>query len=90
MELKEFLEKVVGSGSISENEDGTWNITPFEIDRRNKYISFKGERVQNYNNTDIAIVESIVNGMNYAYGIAIKDVVNSGNVSQSIKPFKFI
>ena len=89
MELKEFLEKVVGSGSIHFTEDG-WQLKPFEINTGGRYISFKGQRVQNYGNTDPSIVESIVQGMNYAYGMAIKDVVGSGNVSQSIKPFKFI
>jgi hypothetical protein len=89
MDLKEFLEKVVGTGSIYLNEDG-WEIKPFEINAGGRYISFKGQRFQNYGNTDPYIVESIVQGMNYAYGMAIKDVVGSGNVSQSIKPFKFI
>lgn len=89
MDLKEFLEKVVGTGSIYLNEDG-WEIKPFEINTEGRYISFKGQRFQNYGNTDPSIVESIVQGMNYAYGMAIKDVVGSGNVSQSIKPFKFV
>lgn len=89
MELKDFLEKVVGSGSIYLTEEG-WEIKPFEINTRGGYISFKGERVQNFGNTDPSIVEAIVQGMNYSYGMAIKDVVGSGSVSQSIKPFKFV
>jgi hypothetical protein len=89
MDLKEFLEKVVGSGLIHLSEGG-WEIKPFEINTGIRCITFKGERIQDYGNTDPYILESIVQGMNYAYGMAIKDVVGSGNVSQSIKPFKFI
>jgi|688.fasta_scaffold03964_27 hypothetical protein len=88
MELKEFLEKVVGTGSIID-DDGSYSVRPFEINHEGKYISFKGQRVQNYYSTDIAIVDSIVNGMNYGYSMALKNVIDSGSVSQSIKPFKF-
>jgi len=88
MELKEFLEKVVGTGSIID-DDGSYSVKPFEINREGKFISFKGQRVQDYYNTDITIVEHIVHSMNYGYSMALKNVIDSGSVSQSIKPFKF-
>lgn len=89
MELKEFLEKVVGPGSVID-DDGSYSVKPFEINSEGKFISFKGQRVQNYHNTDIAIVENIVHGMNYGYSMALKNVIDSGSVSQNIKPFKFV
>lgn len=100
MELREFLNKVVGQGSITQNEEGQWNIKPYEIvtTRRergyiNGYIAFKGERFQEFSgddHNDLRMVHSLVESLNYGYGSAIKDVVLNGNVGESIKPFKFL
>lgn len=100
MELREFLNKVVGQGSITQNEEGQWSIKPYEIvtTRRergyvNGYIAFKGERFQEFSGDDVndlRIINSIVESLNHGYASAIKDVVLNGNVGESIKPFKFI
>jgi hypothetical protein len=45
MELKEFLEKVVGTGSIID-DDGSYSVRPFEINHEGKYISFKVQILQ--------------------------------------------
>lgn len=99
MELKEFLDKVVGSGSLYQNEDGLWKIQPYEIvvednDRGyvSGFISFKGERFQNFNSSgqELKTVEGFVESLNHGYTQAIKDVVINGNIGNTIKPFKFV
>ena len=100
MELREFLNRVVGQGSVTQNEEGQWSIKPYEIVtvRRergyiNGYIAFKGERFQEFSGDDVndlRIVNGIVESLNHGYASAIKDVVLNGNVGESIKPFKFL
>lgn len=101
MELREFLNKVVGQGSITQNEEGQWSIKPYEIvtikregGYINGYITFKGERFQDFSgyegtNTE-QMVNTIVESLNHGYASAIKDVVLKGNIGESIKPFKFV
>jgi len=100
MELREFLNRVVGQGSITQNDEGQWSIKPYEVvitsrngDHVNGFISFKGERFQEFNgdaHNDLRIVNGIVESLNHGYAAAIKDVVLKGNVGETIKPFKFV
>jgi len=99
MELKEFLDKVVGSGSLHQNDDGLWKIQPYEIviEDNNRghisgFLSFKGERFQDFSASgqDIKTVEGFVESLNHGYTQAIKDVIINGNIGNTIKPFKFV
>ena len=100
MDLQEFLNNVVGMGSITQNEDGLWKIKPYEIievsrtsNYVNGYISFKGVRFQDFSgdiSNDLRIVEGMVDSLNHGYAQAVKDVVLNGNVGSTIKPFKFV
>lgn len=100
MELREFLYRVVGQGSVTQNGEGEWSIKPYEIvittrerNHVNGYISFKGERFQEFTAdvfNDLKIIETIVESLNHGYGSAIKDVILNGNINETIKPFKFI
>ena len=74
MELREFLNRVVGQGSITQNDEGQWSIKPYEVvitsrngDHVNGFISFKGERFQEFNgdaHNDLRIVNGIVESSN--------------------------
>ena len=101
MELREFLNRVVGQGSVTQNDEGQWSIKPYEVvitsrngdDYVNGFISFKGERFQEFSGdarNDLRIVNGLVESLNHGYASAIKDVVINGNVGESIKPFKFL
>jgi len=101
MELREFLNRVVGQGSITQNDEGQWLIKPYEVvitsrnsdDYVNGFISFKGERFQEFSGdvrNDLRIVNGLVGSLNHGYAAAIKDVVLKGNVGETIKPFKFV
>jgi hypothetical protein len=101
MELQEFLNNVVGMGSVSKNEAGQWKIEPYEIIieeesalRKSGYIAFKGIRFQNFlvstRSDEFKTVQGMVESLNYGYATAIKDVVDKGNVDSVIKPFKFV
>jgi len=99
MDLQDFLNKVVGMGSVSQNEAGQWKVRPYEIviqednaHSKHGYISFKGEMFQRFNCTlgDFKTVEGMLESLNYGYAAAIKDVVTLGNVDSVIKPFKFV
>jgi len=99
MDLREFLNNVVGMGSIDQNEDGHWMITPYELvtSDRNRinitgHISFKGQRFQEFTctETDLRTVMGMVESLNHGYTQAIKDVVENGVIGSTIKPFKFV
>lgn len=99
MELQEFLNKVVGMGSLSHDDEGRWKIQPFEVvttDESNYskkgYITFKGARFQEFHCSleDFKTVQGMNESLNYGYTQAIKDVLVNGNVSSTIKPFKFV
>ena len=100
MELREFLYKVVGQGSVNQNDNNNWEIRPYEIiiTARNGdeyvdgFISFKGERFQEFSGDghDERIVNNIVESLNHGYASAIKDVILNGNINKTIKPFKLL
>lgn len=101
MDLREFLEKVVGSASIRQDEEGRWKIEPYEvviIERNNRagsitgYLAFKGERFQNFNcyEADFKTVEGMKESLNYGYAQAIKDTLIDGKIDSALKPFKFV
>jgi len=101
MNLQEFLGNVVGMGSVSQKEDGQWKIEPFEIIieeenalRKSGFISFKGQRFQNFlvslRSEEFITIQGMVESLNYGYATAIKDVLDKGGVDSVIKPFKFV
>lgn len=99
MDFKEFLENVVGSGSFTQDEDGIVNVTPYELvvisetsDFKSGYISFKGTRFQEFNcdESDFRFVRGFADSLNHGYTQALKDVIFNGNISNTIKPFKFV
>lgn len=99
MELQEFLNKVVGMGSLSQDDEGKWKILPFEINieessagTKKGFISFKGVRFQDFycSYEDFKTVQGMNESLNYGYTQAIKDVIVNGNLTSTIKPFKFV
>ena len=101
MDIKEYLENVVGSGSLTQDEHVTFNIKPYELvktlediryDNVVGFISFKGARLQEFNCmiSDLKTVNGFVDCLNHGYVQAIRDVVNNGKISSTMKPFKFV
>mgnify|MGYP003671669395 CR=1 FL=1 len=82
-ELMTFLHRIVGEEyCIIDVEDDSIDIKPYGYhiwsydtgkDTISGYITFKGERLDNFNNSGRDMIKSLVNGMNHSYSTAIKD-----------------
>tara|TARA_R110000803_G_scaffold1618_2_gene5164 strand:- start:1304 stop:1624 length:321 start_codon:yes stop_codon:yes gene_type:complete len=81
-ELMTFLHRIVGEEyCIIDVGDDSIDIKPYGYqttivaveDTISGYITFKGERLDNFNNSGRDMIKSLVNGMNHSYSTAIKD-----------------
>ena len=79
-ELIEFLHKVVGESYVRVSTEDI-EIKPYQIGTTSSDINgtisgsilFKGESIDNFRNSDHALVKSIVDAMNYSYAQSVKD-----------------
>ena len=86
-ELIEFLHRVVGEPYVivedDEDEDnGSVDIKPYSYeistgggytDTISGYITFKGERLDSFNNSGRDMVKTLIECMNHSYSAVIKD-----------------
>lgn len=88
-ELIDFLNRVVGEPYVfidGDDEDGSVDIKPYNFELSNGHtfthfnadtvsghITFKGERLDSFNNSGLDMVKTLVECMNHAYSTSIKD-----------------
>ena len=84
-ELISFLHRVVGEDYViveNDEENGSVDIKPYNYelsagggytDTVSGYITFKGERLDSFNNSGRDMVKTLIECMNHSYSAAIKD-----------------